>query len=222
MKILAWLMFALLVAVHPAQAVVMFGFGAGAGEPFLYDTYTGTSGTDIRDHTPDTGGTWTATTAYFDISATGDSIYNSVNDATWAQAINSATPTSADYTVSADIKINSTTGDRNMGVCARMVNLTNGYCAYMVGASGVPSTLYLTKVVSGVHTTLTSVAMTRIHTNTFAYHIELTVSGSNISATETNDNKTASVTGETTYQNAGYAGIHIKRQGGSILYVRAE
>ncbi|HVG23042.1 MAG TPA: C25 family cysteine peptidase [Thermoanaerobaculia bacterium] len=128
---------------------------AEAQTQFVYDSFTGTTGTFLESHTPDVGGTWTRTR--------GLGLYIQGNevrpDKTTADDVylNSATPPSADYAVGIDAWFIADNSNNLVELYARVTG-GNGYSA-MVNARGGWS---IVRYVGGVATTLASGTSTEL------------------------------------------------------------
>ena len=95
-----------------------------------FDSLTAT--TDLNGRTASGGGTWTATAGAF-VGATGGGKVTS-NSVSRAQATHSATPGTADYTVSADITVTSS-GKTSLGVMARYQDASNHFWGIWLGGT---------------------------------------------------------------------------------------
>lgn len=87
--------------------------------PFINDTFTDTSGTDLASHTPDTGTGWTKRedTGIWEIDSTGGRVQNT--GVAYALYTEDTTPPSADYEVQADY-IQVTAGEtKGVFICGR-------------------------------------------------------------------------------------------------------
>src|SRR5262249_17987044 len=86
--------------------------GAAAPVLYVYDTFADVDGTPLASHTPDTGGVWIddqpgikAVNGLFETEAEGVTYGE-------ARSHNNATPSSPDYEVSAEVRVNFLTGNR--------------------------------------------------------------------------------------------------------------
>jgi Peptidase family C25 len=123
---------------------------------FVYDTFTGTTGTFLESHPPDTGGTWTR--------IRGRGLYIEANairpDKTTANDvyINSAAAPSADYVVGIEAWFITENSDNLVELYARVTG-TSGYFVTL-NSRGVYS---IVRTVSGVSTVLASGTTTALH-----------------------------------------------------------
>lgn len=96
---------------------------------FARDNFTDTAGTTIQSHTPSGGGSWTRHTSY-----SNDSVITDANQCrhggsagTSSAYYHSASPASADYSVSMDVTQHGSTGTRASGPCGRMDTSANTF-----------------------------------------------------------------------------------------------
>ena len=191
------------------------------GGPFLSDTFTDVATTLITDHTPEIGGVWTTNNSYVKI-LTDDAVGLDPNSLTLSFAINSASPPSADYSVTGEGEVRSTNTDRVLGICGRMTSTNSGYCAELrSGAGGSPLTLRVVKVVSGVKTDLSTIPLTRNHLINLYYKLRITMAGSSITASELTDNVSVTVD-DSTYTASGSAGMHFRGGGPRFYWIGAQ
>ena len=128
-----------------ARGLLALAIGSGVvveeNPAFLLDTFTASTDTALSSHPPETGGTWVADTAtgassYGTVYANIDAVKLSTGSgAVW---YNTATPPSADYTVTAQT-VFPTVGSyvHSTGVCVRMDGAGKGLCArYEPGSNG--------------------------------------------------------------------------------------
>lgn len=200
---------------------VVGGAAATSGAPFLSDTFTDVAATLIPAHTPEIGGAWTTNNSFVKI-LTGGAVGLDPNSLSLSFAINSASPPSADYSVTGEGILNSINTDRNLGVCGRMASTNSGYCAYVIaGTAGTPLTLRIAKVVSGTKTDLDTVSLTRNHFSSLLYKLRITMDGSSITASELIDNVSVTVA-DSTYTASGSAGMHFRGNGPSFYWIDAQ
>lgn len=102
---------------------------------WLQDSFTETTTTVLTAHKPDIGDAWTMAnidSQPFNVSGGKGYVLNSL--ASGDIAINTATPTGNDYSVTVSGILNSTSYDRLFGACGRFDTVAKtGYCAYLKG-----------------------------------------------------------------------------------------
>ena len=143
----------------------------------VFDTFTGTNGTDLSAHTPDTdvvGGGWTDSGVNdFELDGAGAAKASAAGDTSW---ISAGTPTQR-------VSTNWTAGgaDNRMSIFARFDGNLASPTAYVFNIRPNASTIQLSKVVAGTTTALgTNSSYTMSVSST--YLIELEVIGTAIKA----------------------------------------
>lgn len=170
----------------------------------LNDTFTGSSGTNLASHSPDTGGAWHKIGSdNFVLDGSGKLYAASTNPFYY----NDTTPANADYSVSVDLTLNTVNGGCYPVVWARMDAAgNNGYLFYMYYDTGGVHILKLVKLVSGAQTELGSDAAawaTAGSPSTFT--LTLSCTGTSIVA-KINGTTVFSIT-DSSLASVGYAGI---------------
>lgn len=181
---------------------------------FLYDTFSGESAnTLLQNHTPETGTGWTKVTNYYDegyitsdgrLYATGSTVYRCT-----------ATPGSADYSVTATVKQNASPGGY-IGVVAR----ASSSAQTLYRASTTGSVWSITRIVSGSGTSLG----TWTHSpapGTTEYTVTLTVNGNDVELLINDATVIGPVTDGSPITAAGYAGVFVASSTMSLLDVTA-
>jgi len=213
--------------VSPAYAFTPEFLGAVAGgggvtsTPFLTDTFTEASDTILTSHTSDSGGTWAklnmVAAQTFTVNGASDYVSNSGTDGDIAY--NSATPPSADYSVTATINnTTSTTVDRLAGPCVRVQADGSGYCATL-GGSGIFSIREYAPGGTNIYGAVLSTATYSVAVST-EYTITLSITGSDLSATV--DGLGTITATDASVTNAGKAGITIRRNNTRVTSVAAQ
>lgn len=161
-------------------AALLLTVAGRADAQFLNDTFTeSTPAVLLSDHTPETGGTWTKHGSYADninIYDTDDFVYGA-GGGDVGLYYNTASPASADYSVSADIFVVNNANASYGGVAGRVV----------IGANTMYRAYYrqeltawrLEKMVAGTPTTLGS-DYTQSLTNSQTYTVKLEMIGTSI------------------------------------------
>jgi hypothetical protein len=163
-------------AVTGEAATIVY---ASASTAFVTDTFTDTNGTALTSHTGELGATWTYHTGLgTSNSATIDN--NEVYATAVAIYYPSGTPTSADYSVSADITCISSVASNNTGIAARL-DAIGGTNFYRLQYAQSTSLWNLDRRWSGGNATLGTYSDTGF-TAGVTRTIKLQVNGSTISA----------------------------------------
>lgn len=176
---------------------------------FLLDTFDEASDTELSLHSPGTGGAWVKHTGTGSNAATarvlgGLGFADGATSGFSAYYYNSATPASADYSVSAIIIKEVLTADGGVGVFGRMS--TTAVTGYYLYASTANINLY--KVSNG---TLTQVLTGPATEQNVQKTIELSMSGNQISAKVDGAHITGSpYTDPSPITEAGHAGIGVR------------
>ena len=113
--------------------LVVAASASSAQTRFVYDTFTGTTGTFLESHAPDTGGAWTR------FRGRGLRIESNTlrPDKTTANDVylNAATPPASEYVVGMTVTFGSSHSDNYVELYARMV-AGNGYAAFINAVGG--------------------------------------------------------------------------------------
>lgn len=145
---------------------------------FLYDTFTAESNASLDAHSPEVGGAWVEHTASQGTVYTGGFLKDTVSAGN-AIHYNSASPLDADYVVTVEAALNSTSATVAVGPCVRVQPNLSGYCA----AIGGDGSFYLTERASGGGYAQT-VGNTTVsgYSSTKTYTVAITAIGSSIAA----------------------------------------
>lgn len=146
---------------------------AGGATYVVNDTFTGTDGTLIQNHTGETGATWTKETGANDATIINNRFVSYVND--WTLYHPSGIPASANYSVEADLYAASVTPGFSGGVICRGDGSANNF--YRARYSTDTGSWELSKYTSG-NTILGQYFATLTVGNT--YNVKLSCSGSTI------------------------------------------
>ena len=194
--------------------------------PFLSDSFTESTNTDLVDHTPNTGGAWLQTGG-----VDGDvyiiSADNAVSTPLTARTIfyNNATPSGADYYTEITGTINNDSSSRILGACVRITSGGNGYCAELRGDAGYigDGFLELTRFDANTGTVLATRTPITNFDITTVYTIKLSVSGSDLTATISDTGLLHTITAnDTTHTAAGFAGGSVSRSNVRMYTIEAQ
>ena len=136
--------------------------GGSAAAPFVLDTFVAANGTELSLHTGEIGATWTAHPASTGtLSIQTDRVYHSGAQFTFPRYYTSGVPGSANYDVTAIIRVVSN-ADSVAGIAARMdTSATTYYTVEYDNYHGdAPAAWLLAKVVAGATTVLGSFVQT--------------------------------------------------------------
>lgn len=167
--------------VSGAQLFVTFTYGGSGSVPpsgLLYDTFSGTNGTLLQDHTPDIGPAWT--------KIEGGALNAVIQDG-YCQAASTSSAVAlsyirdagvADVTISADMTMMAvTSGQHYMELLLRAVDSNNHISGKLFDLA--TNNLAIVKHEAGADTVIA--AVTFAITAATVYHFSLTASGSSIS-----------------------------------------
>ena len=141
---------------------------------FLVDSFTDTNGTALTAHTPDTGGTWTAHGS--SIGTPSASIQSNEVAGTWGlygAYYNTATPSSADYSVTVDVRTDGTTDTSSGGGVFARLSSAASLTGYLVRMRS--NGFGIQRFVSGSTTNLATIGYTP--TASVNYRLTLTCAG---------------------------------------------
>ena len=199
-------------SAYPIAVPTPVDSGVASGTWPESDAFTGTDGTDLAAHTPNSGGTWV-----LDADLNGDAVLTGVgfvrqnSNANSVYTIN-VNPPSPNYYVQANVYGYSfILNEFGTGVAARWDNSGNGYVAYYSPkAQQWVLTYYTAGVVRGTALGLYSQTLS----TATSYTLRLTCLGSAISL-QVNGVTVISVI-DSTYMSAGFAGVYFGTESGSI------
>jgi hypothetical protein len=123
---------------------------------FVRDTFTGTNGTFLESHAPDTGGAWTRVQGQGLLLSGGQLTPDKTNGTD--RYTNAAVPPSAEYVVGMTVSFVSSNADNYIELLARITG-SNGYVAYLNGQSSYQ----IIRVVGGVATVLAAGTTTALN-----------------------------------------------------------
>ena len=123
---------------------------------FVRDTFTGTNGTFLESHAPDTGGAWTRVQGQGLILQSNEVTPNKTNGTD--RYTNSATPPSAEYAVGITVSFAAVDSANYVELLARLSG-TNGYMVYV----NAQSAYQIVRFTGGVPTTLASGTTTALN-----------------------------------------------------------
>jgi hypothetical protein len=171
------------------------------------DTFTGMAGTNLTDHTSDSGHTWTAkgASSVVELDGSGNAVASNEPGSTGAIYFISWTPPSADYYV----QLTATSTDKSLQVICRGTGTTGLVNGYLGGYNHTATQLWVRRYLSSSATTIGTFSTT-ISAND---EIRLTCTGDNIELSLNGDPKITATNSDVTA--AGSAGLGI-RTGGSI------
>ncbi len=171
------------------------------GASFLVDSFTGTNGTALTAHSPETGGAWSAQSGYTPSPA--NDIQNNRMRAGSSTGVyrNAAAPPSADYYVECVLDFLTTITADNIGVTGRAAAAANTF--YFARWSQSAGGFQLFKCVAGTNTQLGSTYVSAFTSGSRT--IRLTMTGSSI-VMSIDGVERVSVT-DTAIAAAGFAGV---------------
>lgn len=153
--------------VAAVAATLTMVFAAAAQAAVVTDSFTGTNGTLLENHTGETGATWTFHSAYPNHLTIQS---NRVYAADWSLYFPSGVPATNEYDVSADLTVLSNTGA--IGVVGR--SLTTGSDSLYMGRYNAGTTQWeLVKCTSAACTVLASTPETLAIGSTYAIRLEI-------------------------------------------------
>ncbi len=194
-----------------------------APPPFVTDTFTGTNGTAITAHTPDTGSAWAYRTGAGSISLNGSGAgVLATNNGSYSMWYSPSTAPLSDYAVRLDVTPASAT-DTEVGPCVRASSTATTFVVAHMGVSASVSRFSVVQVLSGGFSVLgqTSGVTGGSFSTSETYRITISTEGTTVKASlqRLSDSNwlttagtwqvatTIAVTGTTTVTAVGYPGI---------------
>ena len=187
-------------------------------EPWLKDEFDEAMTTTLADHVPVTGGRWqqvNITEQNFNIAGGSSSVVNTLTEGDIA--INKATPTKNDYTVSVTGTVDNPWHDRLIGACGRFDETKKtGYCAYLTGTGNLSIAKY--NQTSNIYGTILSRRTLPIDWAA-TYTLSLSFSGSTLKA-QLHGNEPITI--EDTSYPEGKSGFILRRNNSKIFNIESK
>ena len=183
----------------------------------LQDTFSEATLTPLANHKPDLGGTWHILDATQPLVVSTSNYMKNTTTTGGTLFYNDALPNGADYTVSAQVNINSAYHDRIAGPCIRVTPQGNGYCAYLKGTGEFILSKHLGGSVYGTILTQESSGTSLVKKNCI---IAINALGSKLIATlkdEQNNTLITLTANDSSFQEKGFVGGVIRRKD-SMIY----
>lgn len=225
-KLLALLLLILAFAAVPAQQGAGPGpgvktYGGGGGGPFVNDTFTEASDTNLQSHTGETGATWTLHPSYSGTALVNGSLDRAyLNTSAAAAYTASGSPPSADYCVESPYR-RLTQISTNVTIALGMDTSADTFTGLRLNDNGATVVWETYDRVTGSNTVLQSVTTNIPSLGGAAITAKLCRSGTAITVFFDNVQNT-SLNSTTTITAAGKAGVRFSGQGSATTGIQLD